>query len=168
MNFRFCIVSWWTKVLKCHTLQGKFKARNSEASVHSQLCGVILQQRKTGKRQLERQNGRHSEEKKVSGREWQPAMSRMSRQLRAHQGCCMMGDCLMCFPRVHRRGHGALSSVPGPNLRHCLSGWHLKCCFLTTYANCCNFPDEAASWYLDAAKIVLHFLCEHRSAIWSM
>ncbi len=69
----------------------------------------------------------------------------------------MMGDCLMCFPWVHRRGHGALSSVPGPNLRHCLSGWHLKCCFLTTYANCCNFPDEAASWYLDAAKIVLHF-----------
>lgn len=68
MNFRFCIVSWQTKVLKCHTLQGKFKARNvgraSEASVHSQLCGVILQQRKTGKHQLESQNGRHGEKKK--------------------------------------------------------------------------------------------------------
>lgn len=37
--------------------------------------------------------------------------------------------------------------------------WHLKCWFWSTYANCCNFPDEAPFWYLDVAKIVLHFLC---------
>ncbi len=36
---------------------------------------------------------------------------------------------------------------------------HLKCWFWSTYANCCNFPDEAPFWYLDVAKIVLHFLC---------
>ena len=37
--------------------------------------------------------------------------------------------------------------------------WHLKCWFWSTYANCCNFPDEAPFWYLDVAKIVLRFLC---------
>lgn len=37
--------------------------------------------------------------------------------------------------------------------------WHLKCWFWSTYANCCNFPDEAPFWYLGVAKIVLHFLC---------
>lgn len=40
--------------------------------------------------------------------------------------------------------------------------WHLKCWFWSTYANCCNFPDEAPFWYLDVAKIVLHFLCGPR------
>lgn len=44
---------------------------------------------------------------------------------------------------------------PWPNLWR----WHLKCWFWSTYANCCNFPDEAPFWYLDVAKIVLHFLC---------
>lgn len=120
--------------------------------MRSQLCGVILQQKKTGKPQLE-------------GKKTWVAENDSQRWVECHGNCGpitanrIMGDCLMCFPRVHRRGHGARSSVPGPNLRHCLSGWHLKCCFLTTYANCCNFPDEVASWYLDAAKIVLHFLC---------
>lgn len=40
--------------------------------------------------------------------------------------------------------------------------WHLKCWFWSTYANCCNFADEAPFWYLDVAKIVLHFLCGPR------
>ena len=46
-----------------------------------------------------------------------------------------------------------------PHLWPNLWRWHLKCWFWSTYANCCNFPDEAPFWYLDVAKIVLHFLC---------
>lgn len=154
---------------KCHTSQGKFWtfiATNVGKCFRSVRAFTIMWGNSAAK-----------ENRKASARRKKKpwvAENDSQRWVECHSNCGpitanrMMGDCLMCFPRVHRRGHGALSSVPSPNLRHCLSGWHLKCCFLTTYANCCNFPDEAASWYLDAAKIVLHFLCAHRSAIRSV
>jgi len=63
---------------------------------------------------------------------------------------------LLCVPwQVHPGGHCAPFAHLWPNLWR----WHLKCWFWSTYANCCNFPDKAPFWYLDVAKIVLHFLC---------
>lgn len=44
-----------SEVLDIYSKKKNFFEKASEASVHSQLCGVILQQRKTDKRQVERQ-----------------------------------------------------------------------------------------------------------------
>lgn len=77
---------------------------------------------------------------------------RMSQQLWGHHYQEMMGDCFAFH------GKSILEDpllICGTNLWR----WHLKCWFWSTYANCCNFPDEAPFWYLDVAKIVLHFLC---------
>lgn len=83
----------------------------------------------------------------------------MSQQLRSHHGQVLEVIALcLCWERA-RGTWLTLSAHPWANL-HC---WHLKCWFLSTYANCCNFPDEAAiriPWY-NADRFFLTFSIMH-------
>lgn len=87
------------------------------------------------------------------GEEWQASGSENVTAIAEPSQRSRLSDCSVFVLGDGPQGRGSPFAQLWPKLRR----WHLKCWFWSTYANCCNFPDEAPFGYLDTAQIVLHF-----------